>query len=300
MIGGQDVALHDVWANNLEEEFENLRILATKATHVIAAIEFPGVCMTPLGTFFSREQYSYQQLLVNVNALKPIQFGFTFVHDSRTHGQSQMSVFQFNLHFDREEDMFTDEAIQVYEAANFNFRRHSTEGIKLLDFGDLFTTSGLIASKLVWVSFHSAFDFGFLTRSLCGGSLPPDVRHFYRMFRKYFKVAYDVKQILQHPQLARANLKPEMTLQEASSRPCSSFVDGGLQVATALNVPRWGLPHQAASDSILTARIFFQLKAELNANWAEVKTIFPLPEKPKQPCPMTGHAVYLSHTKSAA
>ncbi|KAI6214080.1 hypothetical protein M3Y94_00226400 [Aphelenchoides besseyi] len=252
---GQEVALHDVWASNLEEEFANMRVLASKATHIIAAIEFPGVCMTPLGTFFSREQYSYQQLLVNVNALKPIQFGFTFVHDSPTHGQSQMSVWQFNLHFDREEDMFTNEAIEAYEQAGFNFQRHSTDGVKLLDFGDLLTTSGVIASKLTWVSYHSAFDFGFLTRSVCGGALPADIREFYRMFRKYFKVAFDVKQLLWHPLLKRKQLTPTMSLQE---------------IATALNIPRWGFRHQAASDSVMTARVFFQLKSELNSSWNEI------------------------------
>lgn len=247
--------LHDVWSANLDDEIEQLRQIAVKATHVISSIEFPGMCLTPMGTFYTLEQYSYQQLLVNVNGLKPIQFGLAFVHESAHLGLSQMSVYQFNLRFNKEEDMYTDEAIQAYDAAGVNLHRHNAEGIDLLDLGELLTTSGVIASHLTWVSFHSAFDFGFLTRSLCGGALPADVRDFYKMFRKYFKVAYDVKQLLRHPAATRKNLKPKMSLQE---------------VATTLKIGRTGVRHQAASDSILAARIFFNLKSELSAGWSEI------------------------------
>lgn len=120
----QDVALHDVWASNFDAEFASMRATARKATHVIPCIEFPGLCMTPLGTFFSREHFTYQQLLVNVNALNPIQFGFTFICDLPT-GETQLSVYQFNLHFDLNEDMFTEEAINAYHEAGFDFKRHS-------------------------------------------------------------------------------------------------------------------------------------------------------------------------------
>ncbi|KAI6175887.1 Poly(A)-specific ribonuclease [Aphelenchoides bicaudatus] len=245
-----DFMVHDVWASNFDTEFANLRKAAQKATHVIPFIEFPGLCMTPLGTFFSKEQYTYQQLLVNVNALKPIQFGFTFVYESSNTAESnQLAVYQFNLHFDLNEDMFTNDAIQAYEEAGLNFQRHSTEGIKLLDFGELLTTSGLIASKITWASFHSAFDFGFLTRSLYGGVLPSDVRLFCNIFNKYFSKVYDIKHMMNHPNLAHRGLKPEMSLQE---------------VADVLKIQRSGPRHVASWDSLLAAHVFLQLKSELN------------------------------------
>jgi len=250
----QDFVIHDVWASNFDSEFANFRKAAQKATHVIPFIEFPGLCMTPLGTFFSKEQYTYQQLLVNVNALKPIQFGFTFVFDasSASTDPSQLVVYQFNLHFDLNEDMFTDEAIQAYEGAGLNFQRHSTDGIKLLDFGELLTTSGLIASKITWASFHSAFDFGFLTRSLYGGVLPSDIRMFYKVFQAYFCKVYDIKQMMRHPSLAHRGLKPEMSLQE---------------VADVLDIKRSGQKHLASSDSLLAANVFLKLKGELKPLW---------------------------------
>jgi len=233
-----------------------MRLAAKKATYVIPCIEFPGLCLTPLGTFFSREQFCYQQLIANVNTLKPIQIGFTFVSELQNSSDtSQLAVYQFNLHFDLTEDMFTEDSIKAYEGAGFNFQKHNSEGIRLLDFGELLTTSGLIASKLQWASFHSAFDFGFLTRSLCGGALPPDIRVFYKWFRKFFSSALDIKQLLRHPTLARKGLKPGMSLQE---------------VADHLKINRWGQRHAAASDSMLTARVFLQLKNEFQPAWEEV------------------------------
>jgi CCR4-NOT transcription complex subunit 7/8 len=83
-----------------------------------------------------------------------------------------------------------------------------------MDFGELLTTSGLIASNLTWASFHSAFDFGFLMRSLYGGNLPPDIRVFHKLLRRYFASCYDIKQMIQHPALSVRGLRPEMSLQE--------------------------------------------------------------------------------------
>lgn len=64
----QDVIIHDVWTSNFDTEFVKLRKEAAKATYVIPFIEFPGLCMTPLGTFFSREHYNYQQVIRNYDA----------------------------------------------------------------------------------------------------------------------------------------------------------------------------------------------------------------------------------------
>lgn len=250
----QDVIVHDVWATNFDAEFSNMRKAARKAAYVIPFIEFPGVCMTPLGTFYSREHYAYQQLLINVNTVKPIQLGFTFIFESPHSEPSSLAVYQFNLHFDVSEDMFTADALQSFEKTGLKFSKHSTDGIKLLDFGELLTTSGLINSKLGWASFYSAFDFGYLTRSLCGGSLPPDIRLFYKLFRRYFSNAYDIRQMLQHPELQNRGLRSDMTLQE---------------VADVLNIQRSGEKFVAASDSMLAANVFIQLKNDLQPTWSE-------------------------------
>lgn len=78
----------------------------------------------------------------------------------------------------------------------------------------------MIVSKLVWGSFHAAFDFGYIIRSLNGGALPADIREFYKLFRKYFATAFDIKLALQHPMTARWGLKPSMNIQEVRFSHC--------------------------------------------------------------------------------
>jgi CCR4-NOT transcription complex subunit 7/8 len=125
MVTQDSSIVHDVWTTNFDAEFANLRRATKEATCVVPSIEFPGLCMTPLGTFFSREHFTYQQLIVNVNALKPIQFGFTLLDETANPESAISAVYQFNLHFDLNEDMFSEEAIQVYQEAGFDFRKHS-------------------------------------------------------------------------------------------------------------------------------------------------------------------------------
>lgn len=124
-MGAPDVLFREVWATNLEEEFAELRKIVRKSTHVFTSIEFPGICMTPIGTFFSQEHFSYQQLLVNVNALKPLQMGFTFLQAPHT----TATVFQFNFQFNVHEDMCTEEALQAYQSAGYDFDKHSVSYI---------------------------------------------------------------------------------------------------------------------------------------------------------------------------
>ncbi|CAD5219684.1 unnamed protein product [Bursaphelenchus okinawaensis] len=244
----QDITFRDVWASNLDEEFAELRKIVRKSTAVITNIEFPGICMTPIGTFFSQEHFSYQQLLVNVNSLKPLQMGFTFIH-------KPVTIFQFNFHFNVAEDMCSDEALNAYQASGFDFDKHNTEGIDLLDFGELLATSGLVVSKLTWVSYHAAFDFGYIVRALNGGSLPADIREFYNLFKKYFDTAYDVKCMMQHPNAVRRGLKSTMTLQDA---------------AEALQIRRVGKKYHSGSNCQLTAHVFYAIKDEiLKESWQE-------------------------------
>uniref|UniRef100_A0A915N5M6 Zinc finger protein 593 homolog n=1 Tax=Meloidogyne javanica TaxID=6303 RepID=A0A915N5M6_MELJA len=69
----QDVTLHDVWASNLEEEFASLREFIDDYPYVAMDTEFPGVVITPVGQFYAKDEFNYQQLYCNVNLLKLIQ-----------------------------------------------------------------------------------------------------------------------------------------------------------------------------------------------------------------------------------
>jgi len=61
--------------------------------------EFPGVVARPIGEFRSTADYQYQLLRCNVDLLKIIQIGFTFM-DENGKSPSPVSTWQFNFNFD--------------------------------------------------------------------------------------------------------------------------------------------------------------------------------------------------------
>ncbi|KAI1733157.1 CAF1 family ribonuclease domain-containing protein [Ditylenchus destructor] len=250
----QEVNVHDVWCSNLEEEFAKLRGMIEDYPFVAMDTEFPGVVLTPMGQYRSKEDFNYQQLLCNVNALKLIQVGITLMDRDGCLPPGN-DVWQFNLHFDTSDDMYSTDSIELLRTAGFDFSRHQSEGILMEDFGELLTTSGLLVEKsITWITFHSCFDFGYLIRSILLGKLPEDEEQFARLHRALFPTSYDIKTLIRHPDTVAAQLK------------------GSLQdVADQLQVPRIGTAHQAGSDSLLTAMTFFKLKERFfSENWEEV------------------------------
>ncbi|KAH9011662.1 ribonuclease H-like domain-containing protein, partial [Lactarius pseudohatsudake] len=90
-----------------------------------------------------------------------------------------------------------------------------------------------------WISFHSGYDFGYFIKLLTALSLPTTEEAFFDKLHKWFPVSYDMKTMMR----AIKGLK------------------GGLQdVADDLGVMRIGPPHQAGSDSLLTASTFFKMR----------------------------------------
>uniref|UniRef100_A0A915EFX7 poly(A)-specific ribonuclease n=1 Tax=Ditylenchus dipsaci TaxID=166011 RepID=A0A915EFX7_9BILA len=160
------VTLHDVWDYNLREEFDKMLTLIDDYPFVAMDTEFPGVVVNPVGSFLNKEDFNYKQLYCNVNVLKLIQVGFTFV-DSSGCLPPKNDIWQFNFHFDLDKDMFSEASIELLKTAGFNFDRHRNEGISMMEFGELLTISGLLADKrITWITFHSSFDFGYLIKSM--------------------------------------------------------------------------------------------------------------------------------------
>lgn len=250
----QDVTLHDVWAANLEEEFARLREFIDDYPYVAMDTEFPGVVNTPMGQFRSKEDFNYQQLFVNVNVLKLIQVGFTLMNEKGELPPNR-DIWQFNLHFNPSEDMFSAESLELLRLAGFDFTKHQSDGILLEDFGELLTTSGLVCDpRICWITFHSCFDFGYLIRAIMLGNLPENEKDFYQYHKKLFPNSYDIKMLLRQP------------------APMQAMLKGGLQeVADQLHVQRIGQRHQAGSDALLTGMAFFKLRELFFAdNWKEV------------------------------
>ncbi|EJW87623.1 CCR4-NOT transcription complex subunit 7 [Wuchereria bancrofti] len=238
-----EVKIHDVWANNLEEEFKRIRDTVKNYPFVAMDTEFPGVVATPLGQFKSKEDFNYQQVSCNVNMLKLIQVGFALL-DKEGNMPPTGDVWQFNFQFSLNDDMYSQDSVDLLRNAGIDFGRHQVEGIRMADFGELLTTSGLIVDEhITWLTFHSGYDFGYLMRSILLSELPKEESQFFQYHRKLFPCSYDLKMLLKHPGLVNAKLR------------------GGLQeLADQLKVIRKGQQHQAGSDSLLTAQTFFKIK----------------------------------------
>lgn len=229
--------IKNVWKHNLEEEMANIRQMIARYNYVAMDTEFPGVIAKPLGTFKSQSSFAYQQLRCNVDILNIIQLGISI---SDEHGQRPDGVhtWQFNFAFNLDTDMFSQESIDLLVAAQIDFKKHMDNGIDVREFGCLLITSGLVMSaNVVWISFHSAYDFAYLIKILTGNLMQEKEESFYQFMRVLFPVFYDFKYLIRS----------------------SDYVRKGLQeISSDLGVSREGTAHQAGSDALLTSLVFFK------------------------------------------
>lgn len=94
----EECGIRDVWRHNLEEEFRAIRQIVQKYHYVAMDTEFPGVVARPIGEFRSPADYQYQLLRCNVDLLRIIQLGLTFM-DDEAKTPSGFSTWQFNFKF---------------------------------------------------------------------------------------------------------------------------------------------------------------------------------------------------------
>lgn len=94
----EECGIRDVWRHNLEEEFRTIRQIVQKYNYVAMDTEFPGVVARPIGEFRSAADYQYQLLKCNVDLLRIIQLGLTFM-DDEAKTPSGYSTWQFNFKF---------------------------------------------------------------------------------------------------------------------------------------------------------------------------------------------------------
>uniref|UniRef100_G1DG48 poly(A)-specific ribonuclease n=1 Tax=Capra hircus TaxID=9925 RepID=G1DG48_CAPHI len=88
----------EVWACNLDEEMKKIRQVIRKYNYVAMDPEFPGVVARPIGEFRSNADYQYQLLRCNVDLLKIIQLGLTFMNEQGEYPPGT-STWQFNFKF---------------------------------------------------------------------------------------------------------------------------------------------------------------------------------------------------------
>lgn len=229
----------EVWDYNLDEAFAEMRKLGRKYKFIAMDTEFPGVVAKPVGYFSSHSTYVYQQLLCNVDLLKIIQLGVTF---SDEQGNSpERGTFQFNFEFNLEKDMYAKDSIDLLREAHLDFEKHKLHGISTIKFSLLMITSGLIFSdEMVWLSFHSSYDFAYLSKILFNSCLPRSQIDFLKNLEILFPNFFDVKFLLRKTNMVKKGLQ---------------------EIADEFGLQRIGIQHQAGSDSILTRDVFFCVKS---------------------------------------
>lgn len=238
-VAQAEYGIKDVWATNLEEEFRKIRQIIQRYKYVAMDTEFPGVVARPIGEFRSTADYQYQLLRCNVDLLKIIQIGFTFM-DENGNTPSPISTWQFNFKFNLAEDMYAQESIDLLTNSGIQFKKHEDEGIDIFTFAECLMTSGIVLSDQVyWLSFHSGYDFGYLLKVLTDCPLPEEEEEFFAMIKLYFHNIYDVKYLM---------------------KSCKNLKGGLQEVAEQLEIERIGPQHQAGSDSLLTGAAFFKMR----------------------------------------
>uniref|UniRef100_A0A1E1XQH0 poly(A)-specific ribonuclease n=1 Tax=Amblyomma sculptum TaxID=1581419 RepID=A0A1E1XQH0_AMBSC len=239
VVCNEACGIRDVWASNLEDEFRTIIRVVQKYNYVAMDTEFPGVVARPIGEFRSTADYQYQLLRCNVDLLKIIQLGLTFL-DEQGNTPPNYSTWQFNFKFSLTEDMYAQDSIDLLTNSGIQFKKHDEEGIDPYEFAQLLMTSGVVLSENVkWLSFHSGYDFGYMLKLLTDQNLPSEESEFFELLRIYFPAIYDVKYLM---------------------KSCKNLKGGLQEVAEQLELERIGPQHQAGSDSLLTGAAFFKMR----------------------------------------
>jgi len=235
----EECGIREVWNSNLEEEFRKIRQIIKQYNYVAMDTEFPGVVARPIGEFKSSTDYQYHLLRCNVDLLRLIQVGLTFLNE-KGETPKDVSTWQINFKFSLGEDMFAQDSIELLQTSGLQFKRHEEDGIDVLTFAEFLMTSGLVLMENVkWLSFHSGYDFGYLLKLLTNTTLPTEETEFFELLQIYFPVIYDVKYLM---------------------KSCKNLKGGLQEVADMLQIERVGPQHQAGSDSLLTGITFFKMR----------------------------------------
>jgi len=231
------------------------------------------VVARPVGPFKDGPDYNYQRIKCNVDLLRVIQIGLTFMDPNGrlpTQDGHPYNTWQFNFRFDLNFDLYAADSVQFLQGCGIDFERHNQEGIDATLFGELLMSSGIVLSDEVrWIAFQGKYDFGYFIKILTCDQLPPTQEQFFDLLHTYFPNIYDIKWLLHNvhheledkvnAQAGKSDQSPLTADASAGGLPRGQKDKGLEDLAKTLEIPRVGTAHQAGSDSLLTAEVFFRL-----------------------------------------
>ncbi|WMV07417.1 hypothetical protein MTR67_000802 [Solanum verrucosum] len=244
------IMIREVWADNLNEAFDDISDFIDEFPCISMDTEYPGIIYhSPVPFSKQSPAEKYNLLKSNVDELKLIQVGITLsdangnLPELVIQGKRFRVLWQFNFSdFDRNRDRYAEASIQLLVNSGIDFERNLKFGIRSIDFGELLMSSGLVCNDSVsWVTFQGANDIGYLLKILRGRNLPDSLDVFYDFVKVFFGgKLYDVKCLMRH----------------------FHNLHGGLdRVAGQLGLVRVaGRQHQAGSDSLLTCHVFYKMR----------------------------------------
>ena len=226
-----------------------------------------------MGAFTTKADYHYQTLRCNVDLLKVIQLGITLFNEYGEIPPTQPidengrplfpnnptpcpCTWQFNFQFDKDRDMYNQDSIDFLVHAGLDFEAHEKNGIDSKAFGALLVSSGFTCTEDVrWISFHSGYDFAYLVKLMLIKPLPDDETEYRKYLSVFFPSIYDIKYMI------KTAARTEDLSQDAIKIINNLGQKSGLQdLANELDIKRVGIAHQAGSDSLLTGKVFWEVK----------------------------------------
>ncbi|KAE8684843.1 putative CCR4-associated factor 1-like protein 11 [Hibiscus syriacus] len=250
----KSVVIRSVWCHTLESEFEIIRSVVDKFLIISMDTEFPGVVFRPSSPGSGGAQYlrpadlmdHYKSLKANVDLLKMIQLGLTLSDGNGNLpdlGTENQFIWEFNFRdFDIANDAQAHDSVELLRRQGIDFEKNREMGIDSVRFAEMMMSSGLVLNEdVTWVTFHCAYDFGYLVKCLTGESLPFKLTDFLSLVRLLFgDRLYDVKHLI---------------------RFCAGLYGGLDRASNSLSVNRAiGKSHQAGSDSLLTLDAWLEVK----------------------------------------
>ncbi|PIA28123.1 hypothetical protein AQUCO_07200034v1 [Aquilegia coerulea] len=254
------ILTREVFQANLEIEFQIIQSIIDRYPFISMDTEFPGIVFRPNNHHavndddddvndddqLQQEDRHYRLLKLNVDALNIIQIGLTLTDSSGNLpdlGSKYRFIWEFNFKdFDISTSLHAQDSIQLLKQQGMDFEKNRLQGIDSTQFAEFMMSSGLVCNDSVsWVTFHSAYDFGYLVKMLTCTKLPKDKFMFLDVLEAFFgNGIYDVKHMM---------------------RFCDGLFGGLDRLAELLKVDRVvGKCHQAGSDSLLTWHCFQRIR----------------------------------------